>query len=69
MPTKVKLALSVLVVVVSALMFFLQRELGNLVPSYVCLFVGSLMILGMWIFPEVRKERPSDAADPPKLSE
>lgn len=60
MPTNIKLLLSILVVVVSAAMFHFQRDLENIVPSYACLFVALLMILGMWIFPDVRKENPTD---------
>ena len=61
MPTKVKLLLSVLVVVASGAMFHFQRDLENIMSSYASLFVGLLMILGMWIFPDVRKENPADA--------
>jgi hypothetical protein len=60
MPTNVKLLLSVLVVVVSGAMFHFQRDLENIMPSYASLFVGLLMILGMWIFPDVRKKSPTD---------
>jgi hypothetical protein len=67
MPTKFKLLLSILVVAIAVLMFMLQRDLGNSVPSYICLFVGALMVLGMWIFPEVRKESPHDARRPPPV--
>ena len=69
MPTKFKLLLSILVVAISILMFILQRDLGNIVPSYICLFVGVLMVLGMWIFPEVRKESPNDPRRPPSVPE
>lgn len=65
MPTKIKLLLSILVVAVSATIFYLQRDLGNLVPSYVSLIVGFLMILGMWIFPEVKKEDHTTSTHPP----
>ena len=64
MPTNVKLLLSVLVVVVSGTMFHFQRDLENIMPSYASLFVGLLMILGMWIFPDVRKENPNDRKRP-----
>jgi hypothetical protein len=67
MPTKFKLLLSILVVAIALLMFILQRDLGNTAPSYICLFVGVLMVLGMWIFPEVRKESPGDAKRPPSV--
>jgi uncharacterized membrane protein YfcA len=65
MPTNVKLLLSVLVVVASAAMFYFQRDLGNIVPSYVALLVGLLMILGMWIFPEVKKLDTPTLRQPP----
>ena len=69
MPSSIKLLLSVLVVGVAAAAFLLQRNLGNLSPGYVSLAVGLLMIVGMWVFPEVKKEdrttsgRPSDRPD------
>jgi len=65
MPANIKLLLSILVVVASGAMFHFQRDLENVVPAYACLFVGLLMILGMWIFPEVRKENPPDPKPPP----
>jgi hypothetical protein len=65
MPTNIKLLLSILVVVVSGTMFHFQRDLENIMPSYASLFVGLLMILGMWIFPDVRKENPADPKRPP----
>ena len=65
MPTNIKLLLSILVVVVSGTMFHVQRDFENIMPSYASLFVGVLMILGMWIFPDVRKENPADRKPPP----
>jgi len=65
MPTNIKLLLSILVVVASGAMFHFQRDLDKIIPSYASLFVGLLMILGMWIFPEVRKENPTDPKPPP----
>jgi hypothetical protein len=65
MPANVKLLLSVLVVVASGTMFHFQHDLENILPSYASLFVGLLMILGMWIFPDVRKESPTDRKRPP----
>lgn len=59
MPTKIKLLLSVLVVVISGTVFYMQRDVENIIPSYVSLLVGLLMILGMWIFPDVRKQDPT----------
>jgi hypothetical protein len=65
MPTNIKLLLSILIVIVSGAMFYFQRDLQNIMPSYASLFVGVLMILGMWIFPDVRKENPADPEPPP----
>jgi len=48
MPTNIKLLLSILVVVVSGTMFHVQRDLENIMPSYASLFVGVLMILGIF---------------------
>lgn len=69
MPASIKLLLSVLVVGVAAAAFLLQRDLGHLSPGYASLAVGLLMIVGMWVFPEVKKEdrttsgRPSEGPD------
>jgi hypothetical protein len=65
MPASVKLLLSVLVVGVAAATFLLQRDLGNLSPGYASLLVGLLMILGMWVFPEVKKEDHTTSGRPP----
>ena len=65
MPTNIKLLLSILVVVASGAIYHFQRDLENIISSYTSLFVGLLMILGMWIFPDVRKENPTDPKRPP----
>ena len=65
MPTNIKLLLSILVVVASGAIYHFQRDLENIIPSYASLFVGLLMILGMWIFPDVRNENPTDPKRPP----
>ena len=65
MPTNVKLLLSVLVVAACVAMFHFQRDLGNIVPGYVALLVGLLMILGTWIFPEVKKLDTPTLRQPP----
>lgn len=57
MPTIVKLAISLIVVLVAGAGYALQVHLGQEGPRYAVLFLGGLMVIAMWLFPEVsRKE-------------
>ena len=56
MPVKIKLGLSVLVVLVAAIAFYFQRMLGHDRIQYVVAFLGLFMIFAMWLFPEVKRD-------------
>jgi hypothetical protein len=56
MPVKIKLGLSLLVVLVTALAAYYQHTLGHDRLQYVVAFLGLFMIFAMWLFPEVKRE-------------
>ena len=56
MSVKIKLGLSLLVVLVAALAAYFQHTLGHDRLQYVVAFLGSFMIFAMWLFPEVKRE-------------
>jgi hypothetical protein len=55
-PVKIKLALSLLVVLVTAVVFSFQHVAGHGRIQYVVAFLGFFMIFAMWLFPEVKRE-------------
>jgi hypothetical protein len=56
MPVKIKLGLSLLVVLVAAIVFYYQHMLGHDRIQYVVAFLGFFMIFAMWLFPEVKRD-------------
>ena len=56
MPVKIKLGLSLLVVVVAAIAFYHQNMLAHDRIQYVVAFLGLFMIFAMWLFPEVKRD-------------
>ncbi|MDO8401083.1 MAG: hypothetical protein Q7T45_25050 [Bradyrhizobium sp.] len=56
MPVKIKLGLSLVVVLVTAIAFYYQNSLGHDRIQYVVAFLGFFMIFAMWLFPEVKRE-------------
>jgi hypothetical protein len=56
MPVRIKLGLSALVVLVTAIAAFYQHALGHERIPYVVAFLGFFMIFAMWLFPEVKRE-------------
>jgi hypothetical protein len=56
MPVKIKLGLSLVVVLVAAIAFYAQHALGHHRIQYVVAFLGCFMIFAMWLFPEVKRE-------------
>ena len=59
MPVRIKLGLSLLVVLVAAVAAYYQHELGHDVIQYIVAFLGCFMIFAMWLFPEVKRENPA----------
>ncbi len=56
MPVKIKLGLSLMVVLVAAIAFYFQHRLGHDRVQYVVAFLGFFMIFAMWLFPEVKRD-------------
>jgi hypothetical protein len=53
---KIKLGLSLLVVLVAAIAAYYQHALGHDRIQYVVAFLGLFMIFAMWLFPEVKRD-------------
>jgi hypothetical protein len=58
MPFRVKLAVSILVVLVAAAGFWYQELLGQIGPKYAVAILACLMLIAMWLFPEVKRTEP-----------
>ena len=56
MPARIKLGLSLLVVLVTAIAAWYQHALGHDRIQYVIAFLGCFMIFAMWLFPEVKRD-------------
>ena len=56
MPVKIKLGLSLLVVLVAAIASYFQHMLEHDRIQYVVAFLGLFMIFAMWLFPEVKRD-------------
>ena len=56
MPVKIKLGLSLVVVLVTAIAAYYQHLLGHDRLQYVVAFLGLFMIFAMWLFPEVKRD-------------
>ena len=56
MPARIKLGLSLLVVLVTAIAAWYQHTLGHDRIQYVVALLGAFMIFAMWLFPEVKRE-------------
>ena len=63
MPVKIKLGLSLVVVLVAAIAFYYQHLLGHDRIQYVVAFLGFFMIFAMWLFPEVKRDESAGGAD------
>lgn len=66
MPVKIKLGLSLLVVLVTALAVYYQHYLGHGRIQYVVAFLGCFMIFAMWLFPEVKRDAPATTVTQPR---
>ena len=56
MPVRIKLGLSLLVVLVAAVASYYQHVIGHDRIQYVVAFLGFFMIFAMWLFPEVKRD-------------
>jgi hypothetical protein len=64
MPVKIKVGLSLLVVLVSAAAFYFQHRLGHDRIQYLVAFLGFFMIFAMWLFPEVKRDESAGGVRP-----
>jgi len=62
MPVRIKLGLSLLVVLVAAIAVYYQHSLGHGRVQYVVAFLGFFMIFAMWLFPEVKRSESAGGA-------
>jgi hypothetical protein len=56
MPEKIKLGLSLVVMLVTGIAAYYQHLLGHDRIQYVVAFLGLFMIFAMWLFPEVKRD-------------
>jgi len=64
MPVRIKLGLSLLVVLVTIVAFYFQHRLGHDRIQYVVAFLGAFMIFAMWLFPEVKRDESAGGVRP-----
>jgi len=55
MPPRIKLVLSLLVVIAAAIVHVFEGSIGQEVDKWIVLGLGAFMIAAIWIFPEARK--------------
>jgi hypothetical protein len=53
MPIKIKISLTIYIILVSLAVIFYEKNFGQADLIYTLIFVTLLMITGIWIFPEV----------------
>ena len=52
MPTKIKFILTILVLLITSLIFFKHFEYDEFIRSSVILVISIIMVFGLWILPE-----------------
>ena len=57
MPVRIKIAFSILVLLVAGAGFFFLDWLGQEVTPYLALFLGVFSVVSFWIFPEVSHKK------------
>jgi hypothetical protein len=56
MPTRIKVMVSLALVVLAVLAFLNQSAKGLVAPAWATLALGAFMILSIWVFPDVRRD-------------
>ncbi len=56
MPFKIKFGLSIVTLIVAAIAFYMQGQIGHQREQYLIAFLGLFMVFAMWLFPEVKRE-------------
>ena len=57
MPTRIQILISVLATVVAVVVAVWQSSIGNQVSHWIALATGTIMLFGIWIFPEAKGGR------------
>ena len=57
MPPKIKIGLSLAVALAALAGWFFMRHLGQVGPQWAVAFLGPFMVISLWIFPEVMRNR------------
>ncbi|GJE62431.1 hypothetical protein [Methylobacterium trifolii] len=57
MPFPIKVGLSVAVALAALAGWFYMRHLGQAGPQWALAFLGPFMVVSLWIFPEVMRNR------------
>ena len=57
MPPRIKIGLSLAVALAALAGWFFMRHLGQTGPQWAVAFLGPFMVVSLWIFPEVMRNR------------
>ena len=60
MPIKIKISLTIYIIIIAISVMFYEKLLGQPELIYTLIFVTTLMIIGIWIFPEVVTKKTTD---------
>jgi hypothetical protein len=60
MPPHLKALLSLTVCIVAGIMLWLERGQGAPAIGWLAVALGALMVLGIWVFPEARRDDKGD---------
>ena len=63
MPIKIKISLTIYIIIVGTSVMFYEKILGQSNLIYTLIFVTILMIIGIWIFPEVVTKKTTAGAE------
>lgn len=58
MPPRIKVVLSLAVALAAIGGFIFMHKLGETGPQWAVAFLGPFMIVSLWIFPEVMRQKP-----------
>ncbi len=61
MPTNIRAGLSVIVALVSAVVFYFEYQAGSGWLGWLVLALGAFMIYAVWLFPEAKKTKEKDS--------
>lgn len=56
MPNNIRAALTVVVILVAGIVFYLEREAGQGLLKWLALGLGAFMVYAIWLFPEAKQK-------------